>query len=128
MALQKKKSVISEVKSLMSTEVYDLENYRPEDCQSFSFTVTVTVGIQGRDGGDMFGIVICTPKWLLENHSKEDILVGRHKLIVFQCDMPRILRRIRKLFDHCVGDNWAEIAAKLSRVGHWEFEDYQTYK
>jgi hypothetical protein len=119
--------MISEVKSLMSTEVYDLENYRPDDYQSFCFTVTVSVGIKGEDGADMFNVNVCTPKWLLENYSKEEMLLGRHKLIVFYCDMPMILRRIRKLFDNCVGDNWAEIALKLSRVGHWEFEDYRPH-
>ncbi len=38
----------------MSTEIYDLENYRPDDYESFCFTVTISVGIKGQDGADMF--------------------------------------------------------------------------
>ena len=54
-----------------------------------------------------------------------DMILGKDKLIVFRFDMDRILARIRKLFDNCGGKDWDEIAMKLSRIGKWEFENYQ---
>jgi hypothetical protein len=116
--------MVSEVKNIMSTEVFDLENYRPDDYESFSFLVTVRVGPKGEDGSDIFYLDICTPKWLLDNQY-DDFVIGKGKLIVFRCDMKIILSRIRGLFDGCVGKDWNEIAIKLSRIGLWEFEDYR---
>jgi len=53
------------------------------------------------------------------------MILGSNKLIVFRFDMDRILTRIKNLFGNCSGKDWNEIAIKLSRIGHWEFENYQ---
>lgn len=115
----------SEIKVLMSTDVFDLENYRPDDYKSFAFVLTLTVGIKGEIGGDNFDIYVCTPKWLLDNQSA-DIIPGKGMIIVFRCDMKIILMRIRALFEGVTGEDWNEIAIKLSRIGNWEFENYQS--
>lgn len=116
----------SEVKSIMSTEIFDLENYRPDDNELFSFLLTITVGIKGEPGGENFDVDVCSPKWLLHNQY-DDIIIGSGKLIAFKCDMPRILSKVKSLFDGCAGKDWNEIAMKLSRVGKWEFEDYRPW-
>jgi len=116
--------MLSEVKAIMSTDIFDLNNYRPDDYESFSFLVTVTVGPKGEIGADLFDIDVCTPKWLLDNQNSDTIL-GKGKLIVFRCDMKIILARIRALFEGCSGKDWNEIATKLSRIGNWEFENYR---
>lgn len=115
--------MVSEVKGIMSTEIFDFENYKPVDNENFSFLLTVTVGPKGEMGGDNFDIDVCTPKWLLDNQSA-DYILGKGKLIVFRYEMKIILARVRALFDGCNGRDWSEIAVKLSRIGHWEFEDY----
>src|ERR1700748_330034 len=116
--------MLSEVKGIMSTEIFDLENYKPENNENFSFLLTVTVGPKGEIGAENFDIDVCTPKWLLDNQY-DDFVLGKGKLIVFRCDMKKILARIRALFNECNGEDWNEIAVKLSRIGHWEFEDYR---
>jgi hypothetical protein len=116
--------MLSQVRNIMSTEIFDLENYRPDDYENFSFLLTVTVGAIGETGGDLFNIDVCTPKWLLD-HQYDDVIIGKGKLIVFRCDMKMILARIRRLFEGCSGKDWNEIAIKLSRIGDWEFEDYK---
>ena|SRR5579863_7479890 len=118
--------MISEVKDIMSIEVFDLENFRPEDYENFSISVTVTVGPKGEAAGDYFGIEICTPKWLLNNRN-DDVILGKGTLIVFRCDMKVILARIKALFGGCSGRDWNEIAIKLSRIGNWEFENYREF-
>jgi Immunity protein 8 len=116
--------MLSEVKSIMSTEIFDLENYRPDDNEKFSFVLTIAVGPKGEVGSDFFDIDVCTPKWLLDNQY-DDVIPGKGKLIVFRCDMKRILARIRTMFEGRIGKDWNDIAIKLSRIGQWEFEDYQ---
>jgi hypothetical protein len=116
--------MLSEVKSIMSIEVFDLENYRPDNYEDFSVSITVTVGPKGEKAGDNFDIEVCTPQWLSHNRHSDAIL-GKGKLIVFRCDMIIILARIRALFEGCVGSDWNDIAIKLSRIGQWEFEDFK---
>jgi Immunity protein 8 len=116
--------MLSEVRNIMSTEIFDLENYRPDDHENFSFSLTITVGPLGEAGGDLFDIDVCTPKWLLARQD-DDIVLGKGKIIVYRCDMKMILKRVSALFEGCIGKDWNDIAIKLSRVGHWEFENYQ---
>ena len=117
--------MISEVKSMMSSDIYDLMSYTPDDKKSFMFLIRVMVGANDEKGEESFDIEICTPKWLMDNHNLAEIVLGKHKLIVFEFDMRRILEKVKKLFDNCSGKDWNEIAIKLSRIGHWEFEDYR---
>ena len=115
----------SEVKSIISAEIADFSTYRPRDEKSFSFLLMVAVGPKGKEGEEVFNIQICTPKWLMDNHNLGEMVLGKHKLIVFEFEMQRILDKVKGLFDSCSGKDWDEIAIKLSRIGHWEFEDYQ---
>lgn len=85
------------------------------------------VGPKGEDGEESFDVEICTPKWLLSKHNKEDVINGRHKLIVLEYNSDRIQNYINKYVQTCYGNTWKDVAAKLSRLGYWEFEDYQEY-
>jgi len=91
----------------------------------FSFLITALVGPRGESTQESFDIVVCTPKWLLSKYDETEIILGKNKLIVLKFDMERILARIKKLFENCEGKDWNEIAVRLSRIGHWEFENYQ---
>jgi len=53
----------SELKSIISTQIIDLDIYRPIDEKSFSFTLTVAVGPKGTVEEEIFDIEVCTPKW-----------------------------------------------------------------
>ena len=120
--------MLSEIKSIISPDILDFNTFWPTDEQSFSFLITAIVGPRGELVEESFDVHVCTPKWLMDNYNEYDIILGRNKLIVFKFDMQQILTRIKKLFDNCSGEDWSEIAIKLSRIGHWEFEDYQKYK
>jgi hypothetical protein len=117
--------MLSEVKNIISPDIINFQSYWPEDEESFSFLLTVLVGPKGENVEESFDIVVCTPKWLLSKYDKNETILGADKLIVFEFNMERILARIRKLFDNCSGSDWNDIAIKLSRVGHWEFENYR---
>ena len=84
------------------------------------------VGPDNSEGEESFEIEVCTPKWLMENYSSEEIILGRHLLIVQKFDYKSIHRRILTYLAQCTGDNWSEIALKVSRLGKWEFEDYSS--
>ena len=49
---------------------------------------------------------------------------GRHLVIVDAFHWPTIRPYFERLVDRCTGATWREVTEKLSRYGHWEFEDY----
>lgn len=117
--------MVSEVKNMISPDIIDFKNYWPENEKSFSFLISVLVGPKGELTTESFDILVCTPQWILNKYEENEMLLGSNKLIVFKFDLEKILVRVKKLFENCSGKNWNEIAIKLSRIGHWEFEDYR---
>jgi len=49
----------------------------------------------------------------------------RHTILVRKYDLDEIKKTITDYIDQCEGEDWMEIALKLSSVFAWEFEDYQ---
>ena len=97
----------------------------PIDTESFCFLVTATIGIAGKDGGDCFDFIVCSPKWLIANRSHERAVFGHHLLIVFEYDPDIIENKLKFLCARITGASWDEMALKLSQYGHWEFDGYR---
>jgi Immunity protein 8 len=112
------------LKSLRSTDI-EVENYLPDEEDTFGFTLRAMVGPMGGQGEESFDIVVCTPKWLMEKYGASDVLLGLHKLIVFKYDYPRLRQFVEKYLMRCSGNTWEEVAQKVSLLGQWEFEGYQ---
>jgi len=114
----------AEVKSIHAPEVNDLKSYTPQDRECFALQLQVMVGPKGMEGEESFDLTVCTPKWLLKQYDKDDIVVGRHHIIVFEYHYHKMIDFIKRLIESCEGDDWEEVAQKVSRYGMWEFEDY----
>ena len=114
----------AELKRLHSPDIYDLENYQPEDQGMFGFLLQAIVGPEGKDGEESFEIEVCTPRWLEETCGIDKVVIGRHHLIVREYNYQRIVVAIKDFLQDCSGENWNEVAEKVSRLGRWEFEDY----
>jgi hypothetical protein len=82
------------------------------------------VGPDSEPGEESFDLTVCTPKWLVTRTSDNLPLVGRHHLIVNTYDWPLVERFLRHLISLIEAPTWPEVATKISRLGHWEFEDY----
>jgi hypothetical protein len=115
----------AKLKGLHSPDVSDLKTYIPDQEDNFGFLLQIMVGPSNGNGEESFDTVVCTPKWLLGRYSASDVILGLHKLIVFQYDYSRLLSFIETFLAKCSGENWNEIASKLSDLGHWEFEGYE---
>lgn len=112
------------IRRLHSPDIDDLAHYHPPEPDRFGFLLQILVGPENGPGEESFDVEVCTPLWLLERHSPEDILEGRHTLIVFEYDYNRLEEYVRKKVAKAVGATWDEVAGQLSRFGRWEFEDY----
>jgi len=113
----------AEIKYIHSPDIEDISTYQPEDTGCFSFLLQVMVGPNNQEGEESFDIEVVTPKWLLKKYDEDEILIGRHRLIVFKYDWDRIMRTINRHCESCNGETWSEIAEKVGRLGRWEFED-----
>lgn len=114
----------AKLKDLHSPDI-DLDSFKPREAGNFMFLLQAFIGPDNKTGDESFDFQVCTPDWLKSNHSKAEVLFGRHLLIVFEYDLPRIRGKISKYCESCVGDTWQDIAEKLSRIGGWEFEDFK---
>jgi immunity protein 8 of polymorphic toxin system len=117
--------VNAEIKRIYSLDIDDLEVYSPDELDCFGFNLRLIAGPKGQPGEESFDIQVCTPQWLLRHYRHEEVIIGRHFLIVFEYSFPRLKAKIEKFSERCTGDSWNEVASKLSRIGYWEFEDYQ---
>ena len=83
------------------------------------------IGPAGAEGEESFDITVCSPKWLLQQHTEQDVILGRHHLIMLKYDFDRLLRAIEALCEEAEAPTWEEVATKLGRFAKWEFEDYR---
>jgi hypothetical protein len=113
-----------QLKRLHSPDISDLDSFRPDDQESFSFLLQAMFGPQSAEGEESYDLVVCTPKWLEQNISADTILPGRHRLIVKEYNIEKIRDFLIRYARRCEGDTWREVAEKLSRIGRSEFEDF----
>lgn len=73
----------------------------------------------------MFSTIVCTPKWISSHYSQSEILVGGRFIIVFEYDYHRLIERLKHHISTFHGNDWNELAHKMSTFAVWEFEDYQ---
>jgi hypothetical protein len=87
----------------------------------------IIAGPADDEGEESFDVELCTPKWISNTYTENDLIVGRHMMIVLRYDFRLIEKNIRQLVSECEGNNWNEVANKLGRIGRWEFEDYNAH-
>jgi hypothetical protein len=59
--------------------------------------------------------------------AEKGIMLGLHHLIVYEYDIKQIRTYLTKFAESCCADTWSAAAAKLARLGHWEFDDYTPF-
>jgi hypothetical protein len=116
--------MMAEVKRLHSPDVDDLANWVPESVD-FAILVQIIVGPADSPGEESFDVTVCSAAWVTRQAAREKIIEGRHLLIVSEYDYALISEYISRYVSMCQGETWKEVTGKLSRFGHWEFEDYQ---
>jgi hypothetical protein len=114
----------AELKRLHSPDVVDLRAFVPLDPERFSLFVQAMVGPAGEDSTESFDFVVCTPAWLRERIESAGPMLGLHHVIVLRYDYDELFRFIRTFCERSEGKTWQEVAAKLGRLGRWEFDEY----
>lgn len=113
------------LRRLHSPDILDLASFKPADPKNVGLLLQIMVGPRDGEGEESFDALVCTPQWLLENHSSEDVISGRHHIVMFEFDIDRLKHFIEAFLSECEGSSWREVALKVGRLGRWEFEDYE---
>ena len=96
----------------------------PDTLEHFGVEVSASVGPQDGKGAHLFDFHVCTPSWLAERIAMpKGFAFVRHALLVQRWAPEVTERAVRNLCIRTEGEDWTEIATKLSRFGYWEFED-----
>jgi hypothetical protein len=115
------KRIRATLRLLHSPDADPLEDFRPDG--PFGIPVQAIIGPADGPGGESFDFMLCTPEWFGSN-MKDDVLIGRHHLFVKQFSYTRLENFVRDYCTRCEGNSWRDVAEKLSRLGHWEFDGY----
>jgi hypothetical protein len=116
--------MLAKLKRLHSPDVSDLPSWVP-GTDDFAILVQILAAPQGSPGEESFDVTVCSPAWLTRRTESEHIVNGRHHLVVTQFNYDQLWQYISNYVSSCEGLTWQEVAAKLGRLGRWEFEDYR---
>ncbi len=112
---------------LQSPDVPDLKTHVPDDPTCFSILIQALIGPADGEGEESFDFTLTTPQFLDRRLMEgENAIRGGHHLIVAKYDYDQLLSFVTGHIQCSGGKNWAHVAQKLSRLGHWEFEDYRS--
>lgn len=109
---------------VMDDDVTDLST---DDPAEFMYLAYMLVGPSDGPGEEAFQVIVCSPEWLAaEARRQGGLFDARHHVVV---DVDSFARRavnewLRKWVEAAEGGTWVEVAEKVARLGHWEFEDY----
>jgi hypothetical protein len=103
----------------------DFSEFHPDDPACFSCALQLLVGIHNQGGAESFQLTLCSPQWLAQNHAQEDVIIGKNLLIILDFNYPRIVAWLNHYIERCTGETWLDLVKPLTRIAHWEFDDYQ---
>jgi hypothetical protein len=111
------------VRHFISPDV-DLDHFKPEDPENFSFLLQALVGPADSIGEESLQFLVTTMQALAQTVEADGVVFGRSLVIVSQPDIPRILASVRSAIERPEADSWAVLAQRLARLGIYEFEDF----
>ncbi len=117
-------AIQAELRFLFSPDADPLKDYHPAG--PFGILVMAIVGPRDSEGEESFDFMLCTPDWFERDRLGEGagIAIGRHFVFVREFNYQALELFVAKYCAQCRGRTWAEVAEKVARLGHWEFEDY----
>lgn len=100
----------------------------PDDPAAFMIQARVLVGPADSPGEESVDVTVCSPEWLAARCRTGEMVDGRHHVVVNVdlFDRRRLQAWLEDRIGTAHGRTWAEVGMKLSRIGHWEMEGYDT--
>jgi hypothetical protein len=87
--------------------------------------VGASIGPADSPGAELFYFNVCSPRWIEKNPPPKGFEFMHSFIVLSRWDYDVLHRAVSDLCLHTEGDDWREVATKLSRYGSWEFSDYR---
>jgi hypothetical protein len=118
--------VRAELRTLDSADAPEgLAAWEPADLEDFAVYVAAVIGPAGESGGELFYFTVCSPRWLDKNAPPKGFAFMHGHVLLPRWDAAIVERAITDLCRHTEGEDWSQVAEKLSRYADWEFADYR---
>jgi hypothetical protein len=114
------KPVLYEIEAYVTDK--PLAEWVPLDPDDIDIQLVAHVGVEGESGRDVFYFRVVTPKALARDLWAHRYVWGDELLVVERFDYKFIFSLVKAICDRIDGDSWEEIAGRLSRYIHWEFD------
>jgi hypothetical protein len=114
----------AELKDMSSSQVESLESFVPDDPASFRLWVTLSIGLEGTDAADDFEALVCSVDSVAAMAAESGVIVGQPLIVAERWDYQQIRQRIEDYCSACQGEEWEDILPMLTRIGLWEFENF----
>ncbi len=115
-------SVKPRLKRIDTNTSVSFESFAPEDPDCFGIWLNASIWSGDSDGADDFQIFVCNRAWLARQREAK----GKRYILLDQPYRPSVVvDALEAYLKECSGDNWPEVAAKVSKIGVWEFESYR---
>lgn len=102
-----------------------LDQYRPPTPDLFAVFVEFEIGPSEGPGADLFGLTVCSPRWLVEQPRPKGFEFLSATLVLDRWDVELVWRAVSDRCERTSGVDWSPIAESLSRFLAWEFADYR---
>jgi hypothetical protein len=113
------------LRGFSSSDVPDLEAWRPDDAECFELQLTAFIGPDSGGGEEMFDFRVCTAAWLAENPPPKNFEFLSNTILMGRWEYEALNRAPGDLRFRTEGGDWKQIATRLSRYGRWQYEDYR---
>jgi hypothetical protein len=101
------------------------ETFQPSEAERFGLWLHAGAGMADTDAADDFRFFVCNDAWLSYQRELGIACGARYLLIDGPFDASTVKAQLEAFLESCVGESWDEVVAAVSKVGLWEFEDYQ---
>lgn len=115
-------SVRAEVRRFHSPDAHDLSTYVPVN-DDFEILVQVMAGPAGAAGEESFDVLVCSASRIAARAAGGPTFCD-HTIVCETFDWPAVRRLLLGRVQAIEGPTWEAVAARLSRIGHWEFDQY----
>ena len=107
----------------VSADEIDIRNWEPESQAEVFTTLTMEIGWQGREGTNLFHVVLATPE-SLRKFRDDFVLVRNRTLVVQRYDFSKLVAALKSIVEESTRASWEDSCEVLSRYFYWEYEDF----
>jgi hypothetical protein len=117
--------VKAELRRIDTNSATVFEDFRPEHSECFGFWINASIGSDEGTGADDFQILVCNGDWLAREGVFHRGASERHLLLDGPYDPDAVIEQLKRYLETCVGHGWMDIVDRVSKIGYWEFENYE---